>query len=350
MGKYDSFFTTLDNTSPYAKIAAQGSAGSGKTYTLALISVGLYQFIKSTKPIVIFDTERAAKFLKPFYAGHGIPVLLKESRTLNDLIATMEYCEAGNADILIIDSITHVWEGFLEAYKQKTGHKALQFQDWGHIKPTWKREYSDRLVMGRYHTFFTGREGYTYESEINQETNKREIYVSGVKMKVEGDTAYEPDVLIRMERFEEVLDKTNKKVWREATIIKDRSTLIDGQTFVNPTFDNFQPVIEFLLTDVSEPKETESRTDHELFEVEEDNRKAREAKTILLEKIGGVFALTGLGTGAADKKRKADITQRIFMTTSGKEIENMSIDQLSDALNRLENDREIAELITGKKL
>lgn len=345
--KYDNFFTNLENMSPYVKIAAEGMAGSGKTHTLALIAEGLHKYIKSTKPIIIYDTERAAKFLKPLFERAGIPIQLKESRTLSDLTATMDYCNAGNADILIIDSITHVWEGFLNTYQQKLGRKTLQFQDWGQIKPMWKHEYSDRLVMGNYHCFFTGREGFVYDTEINEETGKREIFKSGVKMKVEGDTAYEPDVLFRIERFEEILDK-DKKVWREATIIKDRSSLIDGKTFINPTFENFRPVVEWLLSSATAPVETTSQTDHDMFEREEDNQKEREAKKIVLENIKGIFDLTGLGTGASDKKKKAEITQRIFMTTSGTEIEKMSVDMLTTAMDNLQNDEEVVALIKAK--
>jgi hypothetical protein len=65
-------------------------------------------------------------------------------------------------------------------------------------------------------------------------------------MKVEGETAYEPDMLILMERYEEVLGR-QKRVWREATIVKDRSTVLDGKTFEDPTFEDFAPAIRVML-------------------------------------------------------------------------------------------------------
>jgi len=69
-------------------------------------------------------------------------------------------------------------------------------------------------------------------------------------MKVEGETAYEPDMLVLMERFEEVLGE-DKKVWREATILKDRSTLLDGKTFKNPSYQDFAPSVEAMMADPS---------------------------------------------------------------------------------------------------
>jgi hypothetical protein len=65
-------------------------------------------------------------------------------------------------------------------------------------------------------------------------------------MKVEGETAYEPDMLVLMERFEEVLGR-DKKVWREATIVKDRSTVLDGKTIQNPKFSDFEPSVKGML-------------------------------------------------------------------------------------------------------
>jgi len=332
--KYENFFTDLANTMPYFKVGAEGMAGSGKTYTLALIAVGLYNRIRSSKPIVIYDTEKSAKFLRPFFAKYNISVILKDSRTLTDLTDTMDYCNEGNADILIVDSITHVWENFLNAYQQQKGRKFLQFQDWGFIKPTWKREYSDRLVMGNYHILFTGREGYTYDYETNGDGN-RELVKTGVKMKVEGDTAYEPDVLIRMERFEKILgDK--KEVWREATVIKDRSTLIDGQVFKNPTFENFKPVIEFLLSNVSTPKETVSHDDADLIGNEEDNREERNQCKIMLERNEALINQIAAGTTKEAKSLKIALMNQAYMgETSELAISQMNSGQLSDANDRL---------------
>ena len=84
----DSFFADLENDSPYLKACAEGLAKSGKTFTLALIAVGLNRHIKSEKPIVIFDTENAAKFLKTMFETAGIPVKVKSPlvETLNSFI------------------------------------------------------------------------------------------------------------------------------------------------------------------------------------------------------------------------------------------------------------------------
>jgi len=43
-------------------------------------------------------------------------LLVRESRSLADLQETMERLRQGAGDILLIDSISHVWEDFLRAY------------------------------------------------------------------------------------------------------------------------------------------------------------------------------------------------------------------------------------------
>ena len=330
------FFTDLENTTPFFKMAAEGAAGSGKSYTLALLAVGLYEHIGSSKPIVIYDTERSAKFLKPFFRQRGIKVLLKDSRSLVDLTQTMDFCDSGESDILFIDSITHVWEEFLNAYQQKKGRNYLQFQDWGFIKPYWKREYSNRLVMGRYHILFTGREGFVYDHEVNEATGKKELIKTGVKMKVEGDTAYEPDVLIRMERFEEILNREKKEIWREATVIKDRANLIDGRTFRNPTYEDFRPVVELLLTDVVEPGESNAQSDFDGIEADEDRRSDRKQREIVLERNKALLDEIAAGTTKDAKAMRLSLMKHAYYgETSDTAVTEMTIEQLEEGNRRL---------------
>lgn len=319
----DNFFALLENTKPYFKAAFQGFAGSGKTYTAARLALGLHQKIQSTKPVVIFDTEKAAKFLLPMFTEAGVQVLVKESRSLADLRETMKRCREGFSDVLIIDSLTHVYEDFLAAYKKKVGRQYFQIQDWGMIKPTWKQEFSDPFVRDPYHAIFCGRAGYEYDQTVNEVTGKKEFVKSGIKMKVEGETAYEPDILVLMERFEEVLEK-EKKVWREATIIKDRSTLIDGKTFLNPTFEHFSPAIDAIIANPS-VRVTEAEKDAAtLFKTEEDKRQWVKEKTILLEEIQGYLVHVWPGQSAEDKKNKADAIDAAFNTRSWTAVEDKS--------------------------
>ena len=53
-------------------------------------------------------------------------------------------------------------------------------------------------------------------------------------MKAEGELGYEPSLLVLMERE---MDMAKMEVRHTARVPKDRSTLLDGRDFYNPTFD-----------------------------------------------------------------------------------------------------------------
>jgi hypothetical protein len=333
----DNFFTELLNTKPFYKAGLEGFAGSGKSLTATLIAIGMHKHLQSQKPVVLFDTEKAAQFLKPLYLKAGVPVVMRSSRSLADLAETMRRLRAGFADILIIDSISHVWEDFLRAYKVKVKRTKLQFEDWGPIKSTWKQEFSEPFVNDPYSIIMCGRAGYEYDNEKDPETGKRQIFRSGVKMKVEGETAYEPDVLILMERFEKMIGD-DKEVWREATVIKDRSQLLDGKTFRNPTYADFAPAIEAVLAN-PEIANTSAEGDAALLIKTEDERfeiKRRREKA--LEEIFGLLGRALPGATGKDKQMKLDILDKIFGTTSETAIGGIPIDQLRDCYAALKDE------------
>jgi hypothetical protein len=307
----DNFFTEVSNNKPYLKAAFEGFAGSGKTHTAALLAIGLHRRIGSKKPVIIFDTEKASKFLEPLFRKAKIKLLVKDSRSLSDLKETMKRLRDGLADILLIDSISHVWEGFLEAYKRKVNRQDLQFQDWGVIKPAWRTEFSDPFVRDPYHIVMCGRAGYEYDSEIN-ERGKREIFKSAVKMKVEGDTAYEPDLLLLMERIQVMRGVNVERVVRRATILKDRSTLLDGKTFENPTYENFAPAVNLLLTNPVETSPTHQGDDAALFKTGDDKREYFKQKDIQLEQIEALLVMVAPGSVGKDKQYKTKILFEAF--------------------------------------
>lgn len=304
----------LENTMPFAKIGIQGFAGDGKSYTAALIAIGIHKVIKSDKPIAVFDTEEAFKALRQVFKDEGISVLIdNDNRSLAALNSVILECEKGAADILIIDSITHVYEEFLEAYrnsKYKNKH-LLEFQDWAIIKPKWKKEFSNRFVRSKLHIIFTGRSGFVYENEINEETGKREIFKSGTKMKAENETAFEPDLLIDMQKMKVEKSVNNRSLKRVATVIKDRTTIIDGKEFENPTFEDFKPCIIALL----DGKVTEVNPvliSDKFEELEDTSSLVKYRREKALSNISGIFNYMKLGTSAEDKKFKAWMINKLF--------------------------------------
>lgn len=315
-------FKKLENNRPFLKLALEGFAGDGKTFTASQIAIGVHKLIKSTKPIALFDTEKAFKALKWKFDESGIETVVNdEERSLEALNQAIKWCEEGNADILIIDSITHVWEQFLQAYlnrPDKNGRpikrNRLEFQDWGVLKPTWKEKFSTPFVLAKCHIIFSGRAGYEYTDERNEETGKREIFKSGIKMKAETETAFEPDILVLMEKKMDLLAE-KKEVYREATVIKDRTTQIDGAVFKNPTFNDFYPAIKVLLDGTL--REVHGANIPDTFEeFESKYSEIGKERDVMIAEIEGAFALMGLGTGAQDKQVKAWTLNQVYGVNS----------------------------------
>lgn len=315
-------FKKLENNRPFLKLALEGFAGDGKTFTASQIGIGVHKLIGSKKPIALFDTEKAFKALKWKFDEEGIETVVNdEERSLSALNQAIKWCEEGNADVLIIDSITHVWEEFLRAYlnrPDKNGRpmkrNRLEFQDWGVLKPQWKELFSTPFVLAKCHIIFTGRAGYEYTDERNEETGKREIFKSGIKMKAETETAFEPDILVLMQKQQDLLSE-QKTVWREAMVVKDRTTQIDGKVFKNPTFNDFYPAIKVLL-DGTLREVLGGHIPDTFEEFENKYSEFGKERDILLAEIDGAFALMGLGTGAQDKQIKAWTLNQVYGVNS----------------------------------
>jgi hypothetical protein len=312
-------FRNLENNRPFLKMAFEGFAGDGKTFTAAKVAIGLHKLIKSTKPIALFDTEKAFKALTKLFQDNGIQAVVSdEQRSLAALNQAIQWCEQGNAEILIVDSITHVWEEFLRAYQADRRTTRLEFQDWAVVKPRWKNEFSTPFVNAKVHIIFTGRAGFEYTDE-KDERGKRQIVKSGIKMKAETETAFEPDLLVLMEKKMDLLGE-RKTISRSATVIKDRTDQIDGLVFVNPDFDSFAPAIRVLLDGVLRQQTEPSIQD--TFESTEDKAyQNRRRAEVLTAEIAGTFNLMGLGASNEDKKLKSAILNKIFGVVSMEAVE-----------------------------
>lgn len=334
-------FQKLENNRPFLKMALEGFAGDGKSRTAAEIAIGVYKLIHSTKPIAIFDTERAAKALIPLFEESGIEALSSEARTLASLNEAIKWCEEGNSDILIIDSITHVWEAFIEAYKQEKNRMyGLQFQDWGIIKPKWKNEFSTPFVNANVHIIFTGRAGYEYEEEKIEQPNgsfKKEISKSGIKMKAETETAFEPDILVLMSKVADVLGD-NKTIFRTATVLKDRTAQIDGETLNSdgklkgPSFDMFYPAIKQLLSGTVRIH-TGNDIPDTFKEFEEKFSNIGRRKDTAISEIEGAFNLMELGTSKEHKGLKSAILKKVFNVLSLEAVRNLSAEQIEKGMD-----------------
>lgn len=340
------FATTMASNGNFVKASFGGFAGSGKTRTGAEFLVGAYQDLKYDKPILLIDNEHGSRFLIPFFKKElpRTEVYVKNTTNLADVISAMQLLKDGEISALFIDSLSKVWYKYVADYKAKNRLTFMTLQDWGKIMPAWQSEFSDRFVDVAGTIVFTGRGGFSYEKEEDEtdvntgKVKKGQFVKSGVKMKMAGETPFEPDLNVWMEQEQEMgTDGKISKVWREAQILKDRSGVIDGKLFRNPTYKDFKPFVAFLIgLPVGEVAGVSSDMNMAPSENWE-NWDRKQTRTIEMEKISGLFDKYGFsGSMSKEQKQlKAEIIEKIFGTLSMTEIEKMDPNMLSHKAGNL---------------
>lgn len=347
-------FKKAENTIAFAKVGILGFAGSGKTRTATEIAIGLHKALGSNKPVGFLDTETGSDFVLPIFQKHGIELMVSKTRAFKDLAEGVRTAPS-MFDILIIDSVTHYWTDIVESYKKKKNVNRLAFQDWGIIKPMWSDDFSMPFVTSPLHIIVCGRAGFEYDY-FESDDGKMELYKTGTKMKAEGEFGFEPSLLIEMERIKnpeategyraaktkDAKMKAAKKIMSErefvrvATVLKDRSDIMDGKVFYNPTYEDFAPHWNSInIGGVHKPLESGDST--ALFDNDgkPEWKKEQELKKIALEEIQGSMVAIWPGQSTEEKKKKADFLQTIFDTRSWSAVESKPYSDLKDVKMRL---------------
>ena len=147
------------------------------------------------------------------------------------------------------------------------------------------------MLSSPIHVVICGRQGIDY----GEDEASGELKSLGYRMRAEGETAYEPDLLLRLEAHRPAKNKPTIPV---AHVEKDRTGVLSGQTIAWPTFDNVaKPLIGLLgTTQASAPTEDEvGHQDAEALARQETERAGRSA-----ELAAQFTACFGLADGVAE--------------------------------------------------
>lgn len=238
------------------KVGIYGPPGSGKSFTALLLGEGLAAITK--KRIAYVDTERGTDF----YAKHvperqvhpeAFDFDALYTRSLTEVVKECKALDPRTHGVVVLDSITHLWEAAIGAYSgQRTSIGTIPMQAWGGIKKPYK-ELMHWLLNTPMHAFILGRQGNEWAAD---EEKPGEMTNVGYKMKAEGETAYEPHVLIRMTAVKPMTPgrsgksktpKLNSTAIPTAFIEKDRTGVLFGQLIEWPDFDSIaRPLLGLL--------------------------------------------------------------------------------------------------------
>lgn len=345
------------NEMAFAKVGFLGFAGTGKTYTATEIAIGLWKLIKSQKPIAVVDTETGVDYVLPKMVKEGLPKpLVAKTRAFKDLMeVTREAQEA--SDILIVDSISHVWTDLLESYLDRKGKKDMAFQDWNVIKPTW-RKFTDLYLTARIHIIICGRAGYEWDYHEDEETRKMVLHKTGTKMKAETEFGFEPSLLVEMERVRAEGDpkKIQRNFVRRAYVLKDRSDVLDGMTFDNPTFKDFLPFFETLALGGEHHALDTERDSKDMFEKDTGKpewKRQRERVQIAIEELDAELTKIFPGSTQKDKQGRIILCEYLFGTSSKTKIESINLQILVLGIKEIralrgEKNESLAQILEGE--
>jgi hypothetical protein len=236
------------------KMALYGPAGSGKTFTALLIAEGLARH--TAKRIAYVDTEYGTAFY-----GQAVPQRKVHpdafdfevcySKSITQVLDAVRGIDPGFG-VLIVDSISHLWDACKAAYTGRlTRAGTVPLSAWAAIKRPY-RELMHLLLASPIHVLICGRQGI----DFGEDEDSTELKNMGFRMRAEGETAYEPDLLIRLESHKENRKTATIPV---AHVEKDRTGVLAGQTISWPKYDNVaQPLLGLLgTTQAALPSEAE---------------------------------------------------------------------------------------------
>jgi hypothetical protein len=332
-------FQEVENDQAYLKAGLLGLQGSGKTLTAALLAIGLHNKLKSmgipggNGTVWMIDTEVGSSWLRKRFDESGVKLLVNKTRSFKALCEGVDAVAEKNG-ILIIDSITHFWQELCAAYAEKHKRRSLTFGDWGTIKGIWKM-FTDAYVNSPAHIIMCGRQGYEYDF-FEDDAGKKQLEKTAVKMKGEGETGYEPSLLVVMERHQQIGQNGSiERVWRTAYILKDRADIIDGKSFEDPTFESFAPHIDALNLGGAHVGFDTKDTSTELIKNDSTFKYLAQQREIVLEEIEGIIKKKHPSQSAADKDAKMAIIEKVFHTRSWKKVESMTLEMLREGYEQI---------------
>src|SRR5680860_333222 len=164
------------------KLALQGSAGSGKTYSSLLIAKGLVagDFTKTA----IIDTENRSADLYAHLGSYNV-VSMAPPYSPERYIEAIELCEGAGMEVIIIDSISHCWDYLLDVHSNMPGNS---FTNWGKVTPR-QNAFINKILRSNAHIISTMRVKQDYV--LNNKNGKMVPEKVGLKAIQRNDLDYE---------------------------------------------------------------------------------------------------------------------------------------------------------------
>lgn len=144
------------------RLGLSGASGFGKSYSALLLANGITD---DWSKIAIIDTENNSASLYSHLGDFNV-LSLNEPYSPERYIEAIKTCENASMEVIIIDSITHEWQGkggCLQLHEQLGG----RFQDWQKISPR-HQAFIDAILQSKCHVITTTRRKIDYSLDSDQ--------------------------------------------------------------------------------------------------------------------------------------------------------------------------------------
>lgn len=156
------------------RLGISGASGFGKTYSALLLAYGMTE---DWSKIAIVDTENGSANLYDHLGQYNILTLLAPYSP-ERYIEAIQICEKENMEVVILDSISHEWQGeggCLQIHEKLGG----RFQDWAKVTPR-HQGFIDAILKSKCHVITTVRSKIDYSMDIGS-NGKTKVVKHGLK-------------------------------------------------------------------------------------------------------------------------------------------------------------------------
>jgi hypothetical protein len=208
------------------KMGIMGIAGGGKTMSALLIAFGITQ---DWNKIAVIDSENQSSHL---YANLGsYKVLnLEPPFTPERYIQAIEVCEKAGIEVIILDSISHEWEGrggILDIHSNMAGNS---FTNWSKLTPR-HNSFVEKMLQSNCHIIATIRSKQDYV--LNEKNGKQIPEKVGLKGVTREGMDYEFTLVLEVD------------IKHNAIASKDRTGIFVGKPEFRVTFDTGRIISEW---------------------------------------------------------------------------------------------------------
>ena len=172
------------------KLALQGSAGSGKTYSSLLLAKGLSN--GDFSKVAIIDTENRSADLYAHLGSFNV-LSMDAPYSPEKYIEAIDICLDAKMEVVVIDGLSVCWDYLLDVHSNMPGNS---FTNWGKITPR-QNAFVNKILQSNVHIISTMRVKQDYV--LNQKNGKFVPEKVGLKAIQRNDLDYEFTIVFNVD-------------------------------------------------------------------------------------------------------------------------------------------------------